>query len=690
LTAAQYQHQSDRTSHRQLPVRHSRAARHYRTVRNPQTKRDCLLAAAVLACQLAGIAAVVRAYAIAQTTLSNSSEFAWFWVGMFLVELPLTGLIARRSTPRTMRTALLVLYGFVSYAPKLLRNPTSPIYHDEFAHWRETYEILSTGKLFQPTPLIHIIAQFPGLHAATAALVYVTGLTIWQAATMLLILFHVTLVLGIAALAQALGFNNRTASLIAILYALNSSFLYFDTQFGYESMAITLVVWTLTAYVRAIRSQPGAGRAAWGVLTMMFSAGTVITHHLSTFTLVLIMALVSVAVSVPWLVRGEGWVRTAATAWSLTLATALMASAWFHFIAPDTWSYLSPYLGQGFSELMQDVNGSGSTKQLFVASLSPWWEQWCGYLVTFIALGLAIGGLLLIRARIRDGGLPRGNRRAILFAFVLIGLVYFPSTLFILSVAGSEGARRSWAFTWIGLSMLTGPAAVWLLDWAGRCTHQFTRISVRLGLVTVLAVALVGGTAAGVDAAYRFPGPFLYGSDARSVTPELLATSEWFSARFGTGNNVITDRYTGLIFASFGLQNTDSPSSGFPVYNLYLAKPGASIEPAYLLPDLGLANYTYLIIDERIAYDLPEIGVYFTPADPASVRPQNRKSPFYGRLNKFDTIQWAIKVFQSDDYSIYRLDLPVTQIVYQLHPPMSPGKRGQRGNVLQGKLSVTP
>jgi hypothetical protein len=395
-------------------------------------------------------------------------------------------------------------------------------------------------------------------------------------------------------------------------------------------------------------------------------------------------------VSVPWLVRGEGWVRTAVTAWSLTLATALMAGAWFHFAAPDTWSYLSPYLGQGLSELMQDVNGSGSTKQLFAASLSPWWEQWCGYLVTFIALGLAMGGLLLIRARIKDGRLPRGDRRAILFAFVLFGLVYFPSTLFILSAAGSEGARRSWAFTWIGLSMLTGPAAVWLLDWTVRCTHQLTRISVRLGLVTVLAIALVGGIASGVDASYRFPGPFLYGSDARSITPELLAASEWFSARFGTDNNVITDRYTGLIFASFGLQNTDAPSSGFPVYNLYLAKPDAPIEPAYLLPDLGLANYTYLIIDERIAYDTPEIGVYFTPADPASVRPQNGKSPFYGRLNKFNTIQWAVKVFQSDNYSIYRLDLPVTQIVYQLHPPMSRGKRGQRGNVLQGKLSVSP
>ena len=224
--------------------------------------------------------------------------------------------------------------------------------------------------------------------------------------------------------------------------------------------------------------------------------------------------------------------------------------------------------------------------------------------------------------------------------------------------------------------MLAGPAAVWLLDWTGRSTHQWRRVSLRLGLVTVLAIALVGGTAAGLDASYRFPGPFLYGSDARSVTPELLAASEWFSARFGTDNNVITDRYTGLIFASFGLQNTDAPSSGFPVYNLYLAKPDAPIEPAFLLPDLGLANYTYLIVDERMAYDTPEIGVYFTPADPASVRPQNGKSPFYGRLNKFNTIQWTVKVFQSDNYSIYRLDLPATQIGYQRHPPRSRGKRG--------------
>jgi hypothetical protein len=434
LTATAHRRQLNSTSHAESPVRRHRALRVF------------FLCVAFAACESAGVTALVRSYTIAQTTLTNTSEFAWFWTGMFLLVLPLAGLLGRRGTPPAMHTGLLILYGLVSYAPKLLRNPASPLYHDEFAHWREAHEILTTGKLFQPNPIISIIPRFPGLHAATAALVHATGLTIWQAGTLLLVLFHVTLVLGIATLAQSLGMSNRTATLAAVLYGLNSSFLYFDTQYGYESMAITLVVWTLVAYVRAIRSQRGQGRAAWSVLTVMLAAGTVVTHHLSTLTLVLIMALVSLTVSLPWLAIGEsrvyegatavGWAReggtqmgwpgrgareglarTALTAWGLTLVTAIMMGAWFRFVAPTTWSYLSPFLGEGLSQLMQVAKGSGGARQLFGASLSPWWEQKSAYLVPVLALCFALGGLLLIRARVRDGSLPRGSRRALVLAF---------------------------------------------------------------------------------------------------------------------------------------------------------------------------------------------------------------------------------------------------------------------------------
>ena len=628
--------------------------------------------------------ALVRAYCIAQTTLSNEAEFIWFWLGMFLLELPLAALIARRVTSAPMRTALLTLYGLVSFAPKLLRNPGSPLYHDEFAHWRAVDEILITGKLFQRNPIISIISKFPGLHAATAALVHASGLTIWQAGVLLLILFHVTLVLGIAALAQSLGLNGRTASIIAILYGLNSSFLYFDTQYGYESMAITLVIWTLVSYVRAIRSWRRQHGVAWIALTVTLSAGTVVTHHLSTFTLVLVMTLIALAMSVPWLARAENWASTAIVAWSLTLTTASMAAAWFRFVAPTTWSYLSPFLGEGLSELMQVARGSGGARQLFGASLSPWWEQKSAYLIPVLAIILAAGGLLLIRAQIREGRLPSGRRRALMIAFSLLGVVYFPSTIFILSPAGAEGARRSWAFTWIGLCILGGPAVVWMLDWIQYRLRQWQAISLSCALMVMLAVALVGGTAAGLDASYRLPGPFLYGSDTRSITPELLAVSRWFSGRFGAGNNIVTDRYTGLIFGSFGLQNPAAASAGFPIYNLYLAKPGATIKPAFLLFDLSLSDYTYLIVDQHMAYELPQLGLYFTTNDPASMlRPQGSKPVFFGRLEKFSALDWMVKVFQSDNYSIYRLNLPPSQkVAYNKQPPTV------RGKVLRGKISV--
>src|SRR5260370_16096108 len=192
---------------------------------------------------------------------------------MSVVAIPLAGLVARRATTSSMRTTLLVLYGLVSYAPKLLRNPAAPLYHDEYAHWRETYDILKTGKLFDPNPIIPIVARYPGLHAATAELVRITGLNIWHSATLLLLLLHVALVIGIAELAQALGFDDRVAALVAVFYSCNSSFMYFDTQYAYESLAITLVVWALVSYIRAIGSQLSQRRAPWLVLTIVLSAG---------------------------------------------------------------------------------------------------------------------------------------------------------------------------------------------------------------------------------------------------------------------------------------------------------------------------------------------------------------------------------------------------------------------------------
>jgi hypothetical protein len=46
---------------------------------------------------------------------------------------------------------------------------------------------------------------------------------------------------------------------------------------------------------------------------------------------------------------------------------------------------------------------------------------------------------------------------------------------------------------------------------------------------------------------------------------------------------------------------------------------------------------------------------------------------------------WMVKVFGSDNYSVYRLNLPIPRVGYQGRPPPEP-----RGKTLRGKLTVSP
>lgn len=155
--------------------------------------------------------------------------------------------------------------------------------------------------------------------------------------------------------------------------------------------------------------------------------------------------------------------------------------------------------------------------------------------------------------------------------------------------------------------------------------------------------------------------------------------TEWFLDRFGPGNNVVTDRYTGLLIASSGLQNTALPSAGFPAWDLYSDKPGQPIGPPSLVTELTSADFRYLIVDERMARDVPQLGVYFEGTEPTGFILPDGQSVFKGRLGKFSTIGWMTEVFRSDNYAVYRMTLP------------APGDRYQASPVrLRGKLTVRP
>jgi hypothetical protein len=576
----------------------------------------------------AGAALLVAADRAAEW--GRGSPFGLFWAGMLVFTLPAVFWAVRRASSPRLRLAVLVGYGGFTYLPKLLRNPSGPLYHDEFAHWRQSREILLDGRLFEPNPIVRVIGDFPGLHSTVASIATLTGLTVWHAALLVLILAHVLVVLGVLVLAEALWPDLRIAAVAAIIYSLNSSFLFFDTQFGYESLAIALYVWTLVALQRAMRRHVG-----WSVVTLLLAAACIATHHLTALGLIATMAIICVVTTIQ-AVRRRVPAAAAWIAWSASAAAAALVTAWLCWVAPRTAGYLDPYLGRAIDQIAGMAgDGGGGSRTLFNQSVAPWWER----AAAFVAPAAAGIAMLVAAAGLRK----RATTDPVAIAMLVLGAAYFPAALLILTPSGAEGARRSWAFSYLGIALVVAPVIVSLLN----------RAVAKGALLGLCAVMMVGNTAAGMNPSYRFPGPPVFGSDTRAATPEVLAAASWLRATQGRGLRILADRYSGLIFGSYGGQNPVTGSVTFPTYDVYLAQPGRPIPPA-LLGQLRSWDFGYLVVDRRMAREVPEIQIYFETNEP--IRHDGRPAFTLAQLTKFDGTPWTIKIYDSGDIAIYRFD----------------------------------
>jgi hypothetical protein len=241
----------------------------------------------------------------------------------------------------------------------------------------------------------------------------------------------------------------------------------------------------------------------------------------------------------------------------------------------------------------------------------------------------------------------------------VFALLYFPSTVFILTPNGSEGARRSWAFTYIGLALLTAPAVVSLVRLAG--TSRLKHFLCAGLVILLLCVVFVGNSAMGMNETYEFPGAFVYGSDTLSYTQETQDMAKWFLQTYGPDRNVVSDRYNGLSLSSIGLAWTASASEGFPVYELYFRTTPAS---ANLFGELEYSGYQFMVTDLNMARYLPRIGIYFEPDEPEG---QVRTTPPpMSAITKYEQLPWVIKVFQSNNLAVYRFNFTALGLAWNL------------------------
>jgi hypothetical protein len=381
-------------------------------------------------------------------------------------------------------------------------------------------------------------------------------------------------------------------------------------------------------------------------MTVLLAGATIATHHLSALGLIVTMAIMSLVVTQRAVRRRDAAVVATWISWTLTLSAAALVAVWLCWVAPKTTGYLDPYLGRAIDQFAGLAGDGGSGRTLFKQSVAPWWEQKAAFAAPVCALAAMAAAAVRLR-RHRD---PEPVSRCAALAMFALGACYFPAALLILTPSGAEGARRSWAFSYLGIAIVVAPVLVALLD---RAAGRWGRATTGGALLGACALMLVGNTAAGINPSYRFPGPPIFGSDTRAVTPEVMAAADWLRDTHGRGLRILADRYSGLIFGSYGEQNPVTGSVTFPTYDLYLTQPGRRVPPT-LITQLSSWNFGYLIVDRRMALEVPDIQIYFETNEPI---PHDGRPAFsLGQLTKFDSTPWTIKIYDSDHIAIYRFD----------------------------------
>ncbi len=224
-----------------------------------------------------------------------------FWCGLIVIYAPIALRLLSVSAIREERIALALLLGGSLFMVKVLYSPTGFALHDELATWRQTSDLLQSGHPLSANPLVNGYAGFPGLELFTAALAQLAGLRIFLAGTIVIGLARVALMLGLFLFLERATRSSRAAGIGVAVYACNPSFLYFDSQFGYESLALVIAAALLLRHAEVERDRR-ARRRGWnatGLIAAMaiLAATLAITHHMTSYAMVAFLALWAVMIA---------------------------------------------------------------------------------------------------------------------------------------------------------------------------------------------------------------------------------------------------------------------------------------------------------------------------------------------------------------------------------------------------------
>jgi hypothetical protein len=580
----------------------------------------------VLAADGAGV--LLLAVADARSRSGASGGYLLFWAGLALIFLSSAGALLLSHRGRESRLAVALGFGLALYLAKVVYEPTALTFHDEFAHYRNASNLLSAGRLFGYNPLIRATGYYPGLAVATDVLVRLTGLPIYTCGLILIGCARLTLVGALFLLTDELLGSARAAGVAILVYAANPNFLYWDSQYAYESLALPLAVLAVFFLARRQGRPPDALAVGSALVAAL---AVVATHHVTSWILAALLLAWAVAA---WFHRRRSRAGPEYLPLVPAAVTAGTAAVWLVAIAPITVAYLGPVLSRAAVQGITLITEHHVSRALFAnagqAATAPRWEE-----AAAIGATLAILGTLpLALNRIRRTGLPVLAKLLALSS--VIWVVLLPLRL---TADGQETANRSSEFVYVGVALCF---AVLLDSFLGSSRW---RRACALGL---LVLVFTGGVAVSWNYAQRLAPDYRRANGSQLVTPDDDALARWMLASLGPAHRVAADPQTSLALGSTGRQDVLSyAEDGAHIWQIFYPR---TVDGA-VLAELRRSRVQYVVVQADVL-DSPPGVPRFDNSEPEA----DYDAPLpAASLSKFGTSPAFREIYAAGSLRVYQV-----------------------------------
>lgn len=600
---------------------------------------------ALLAWQIAALGGQVWAVYLARNSqagfadaLSNLSMAAAFGSAVWAL-----------TRPQLTRWTRNIAVACLAVTPTLMSRATDPLLFtgfDEQLHVRTLADIIASHRLFEGNPVLAISPYYPGLETVTVVLCQF-GLPPIVAGTVLIIVARLVLVAVLCDSVELLADSARAGGLAVAVYAVSPQFVWFNSQFSYQTLSLPLALGAISLIGRARTSATPLPLFGGATVCLL---GVAITHHVTSF--------LTAAFLVLWMLAEKGAARVrvaygALCAIASTVAWAVVQS-----------SMLEEYFGPAIDDLADEVTG-GVRRQAFqdpAGTTTPMFDKIL-LLYYAAALSLTVLGLLVLTVRWqrqRAHGLYYWNPQLLVLALSAVIPILLAARVV---PKGVEIFTRSSSFLFLPLSFVV-VNYLRRLDWwqlalgdpptdlpqqhrrteHGRVRRQLTH----LVAVVLFSGVFLGGYVLGSGPNWaRLPGPFMPAADSRSMDAENLAAAEWAGQNMPRGSRIGADRVSSVLLAARG-----------GLWPVYAGLGGVKTPELYVAADWGAeetdkANalkLRYLYVDRRLADQPAPFGYYFATGEVDAGKQLNEF-----QLTKFDQVPGIKLIYRHGPISIYDL-----------------------------------